>query len=336
MNNMISKFPHPRYIHKIRKADFQQAMHTKDVIINRFGDKPVKDSTDNLYEINVETRMHAIYTEIENFSKYELSNAIAYEMALRNVKVKEILDHAESNSKYPPRLNTNRDTKDIARKEYCLSIDDVLYFEAIGKVRRSQEENNAFNIKSIAPRYSRPILNPSSCTEATSMLPLQINFGVEESQVHALFDELAKQYSKYLKGHEDFWEVTNIGNDLLKSQPKILSTASRVEKIDKEAALLLLKEKVKVPNKLLEISIANMFFAYDMRKKFNASYTLIADTIKLYHIHLLQESNPEINQGKLDIIASRPDPSKTVKPWVESMSKFIEDCKYKQLISFST
>lgn len=318
-------------------GSLQQAMFTQDVIIpTHFEEKPAIYSTDNLYEINVETRMHPIYTEIENFSKFELSNAIAYEMALRNEKVKEILNHAESNSKYPQRLNTNKDIKDIAKTAYCLSIDDVLHFEATGNVRRSQEENNAFNIRSITPAYSRPILNPSLCTEATSMLPLQINFGVEESQVHALFDELSKQYSKYLKRHEHFWEVNNIDNDLLKSQPKILSTVSRVEKIDKEAALLLLNGTVKVPSNLLEISIANMLFAYDMKKSFNISYKLIADTIKLYHIHLLTENNQGISQDKLDIIASRPDPSKTVKSWVENMSSFIDDCKYKQLISFST
>jgi len=325
---MISNFSHPRYMNNNKRADFQRAMFTQDVVFPiRLRDELATDSTDNLYEINVETRMHAIYTEIENFSTYELSNAIAYEMALRNVKVKEILNDA---------VNSNSNIKDIGRTDYCVPIDDVLHFEATGEIRRSQEDNNRFNIKSIIPKYSRPILNPNLCSDGASMLPLQINFGVEESQIHALFDELLNQYSKYVKRNEDFWEVTNTENDLLKSQPKFLSTVSRVEKIDKEAALLLLTGKVKVPKNLLEISIANMFFAYDMRKRFNISYTLIADTIKLYHIHLLKENNQGISQDKLDIIASRPDPSKTVKPWVESMSRFIEDCKYKQLISFST
>ena len=315
-------------------GSFQNAMFTKDVVFPRkILDTPATDSTDNLYEINVETRMHPIYTEIENFSKYELSNAIAYEMALRNEKVKEILNHAESNFRFSQQLSTN---KGIAKTKYCLSVDDVLHFEATGNVRRLPEENNRFNIKSITPSYSRPILDSSLCGRSSSMLPLQINFGVEEAQVHALFEELTEQYLKYLKNQESFNEISHIENDLLKSQPKILSTVSRVEKIDKEAALLLLKGTVKVPGNLLEVSIANMFFAYDMKKNFNISYTLIADTIKLYHIYLLEKNNQGISQDKLDIIASRPDPSKTVKPWIEDMSAFIENCKYKQLISFST
>ena len=99
---------------------------------------PIKDFIDtNHFDIKKLPKIDdPIYTEIENFPEYDYLNSVAYEMLIRNVRYKELVN------------NSSQYSDDELREKFDqlgLDIKDVFDLKKIAKYYSSEEEKNTFS-----------------------------------------------------------------------------------------------------------------------------------------------------------------------------------------------
>lgn len=276
----------------------------------------------------LELRKSELYTSIEKFKVYERSNALAYELAIRNKRVKQILEENEQRLREPSVHESKY--QEEAKEQFYIDIEETLNYEIQWKVKRLDVENNTLNINSITPEYSRPQLITSSA-DNSSLFQMKLNMSISKEEVLSFFRELSSRYEVYQENKNRFWGNEEFINSILHSKFKLTSTVGKVKRKNKEAATLLVK--LALPQEIKSIAYANMLFAYDMRIGYNMKFVRIAEILHEYNAHLIKEYNPNLSNSFYTMLAATPDATKYIPKVIKQVSDLVNNCTYKQLIT---
>lgn len=278
------------------------------------------------YPIN---RSDKVYLEIENFEDYELTNCIAYEMAIRNDEVihlsNMIMQHDEVNPNVELMcqkleelylLEKNCQVYLLFQKQpplkhmikgyikHAPKIENLLNYENIdGEIIFNYKKETSFNEKKF-PYFKRPKLKSPSYIQQN--INLKINLALPK-------EELIAYISKIKESYEIDRYTIKIPIELLRED---------LEKADNEISITRPKGRQEHINIRKHINkqekYADMFFIYDAYKKSMKQKDIIQSINDYYYDTKNKETYFD---------------AKTVTKYREIAKEYIDNLKYKELIT---
>lgn len=278
------------------------------------------------------------YVEIENFKDYELTNNIAYEMAIRNEEVKALIEEYDSldeankyetkeelleliiNDKFmPPR---QREIDYILREDFFITSQrrfndpdfskTILYPSLNGFILPPADENLQYDdawissenitvASSFIPDFSRPFMLPPE--KKDKRLPFFLNLGLPLNELISFITEIKKNYD--VEHKKIITLIEALGNSLESSDTKVNLVKSR--KFD---SMEVLKYKIK---------IADMFFAYDAEK---AGIRPSNYTSEIYEYHIEKDADTKMTFSE-----------NTRYKYLDVAKEYIDNLRYKELVT---
>ena len=276
---------------------------------------------ENHDEILQAFRGFRIYTDLEAVQLYEVSNAYAYELALRTQRVKAMLHSATKDSSF------------IAHQsdEIWIDIKEALVFEHTRYNDNVSWSNDPW--WNTTPRKTLPAIKvPSSKTD---YLPINLNMYLPENELR----ELLKAYVSNLKQMRETKPIKDNEDNLYS---KLASTVKLIRGKNKmPVGWHHFIDKIKKPN-TKTLKLAECFFAYDMLE-LGFETENIASALENHRAMILAKLNFEligkdeevftIEDAKL--MLADIDPAKTITKWHKEISHLAKSGQYKNIVSSS-
>lgn len=262
-----------------------------------------------------------IYTDLETVHLYEVSNAYAYEVALRTQRVKEILHASTKGSSFVAHQSD----------EIWMNIKETLTFEHTrydDKVSWSDDPWWSSTPKKVLPEVKVP-------SHKTDYLPVNLNMHLPKNELVALLkghiDNLKKMRErKHTKGGND-----DLNSKLTTSIKLICSKKNMMKRCHQFIS------KIKKPNTKI-LKLAECFFAYDMMELgFEPEH--IARVIEHHRAIILVKLNSELTGQDKEVftiedaeqMVANVD-AKTIVKWHDEIYSLVKSGRYKNIVSSSS
>ncbi len=260
-----------------------------------------------------------IYTNLEEVQSYELSNAYAYEIALRTPTVKDGLRSIQKQgSTHLPSFT----------EKTWLDAKEVLLFENIRCNDKAQHQFNSVETL-LAKRTFPEIKVPSDKTE---YYPIHLNMFLPENELKSLLKEYINNIEKMKFKRKHLSKTMQTLFGVLKTSSKLMRKKSNVPSVHHSVM-----ENIEKPN-TMNLKFAETFFAYDMIELgFNPHD--IAQAIERYRLQILIGLNHTLLKSKnvplsdLKNMLAVVEAKKTALKWHEYIQNFITEDQYKYIIS---
>jgi hypothetical protein len=280
-------------------------------------------------------RSDPIYIEIENFKDYELTNNIAYEMAIRNEKVRQLKEQYELESE----KNATKSKEDFLERMHNGKLESELEEEIEYEIRHKYfithfngyqdpeysktllypslkgyimmpDENGKYedtrilseNISvaaKLTPDFSRPLMLPPECLD--KRLPFFLNLSLSEDELLAYIHIIKRRFEKDHKNITTLAEI--FGENFFKSDPSV-TVGKQVVK-----SLGVISHQIKA---------ADMLYAYDAAK-LEIPYMDIQYDMDEYHTG---------NERKEKTFSPN-----TAKKYLQIARDYIDNLRYKELVT---
>ena len=288
---------------------------SENLLYGLLDNEEIPSNLKNQGEILQAFRKFRLYTDLESIHLYELSNAYAYETALRTERVKDMFQDALRGSTFVV----------LQSDEVWIDIEEALKFE-----NHRYDDNIAWSKKvwwSTSPQKTLPEIKVPP--EETDYLPISLNMYLPENELKKLLlayiENLEVMRAKKALKKDD----TEIYRKVVTSNIKMIHTKNTM--INEFHKLI---GKIKKPD-AKTLKLAEYFFTYDMME-FGFSPEDIAQAIKNHRLKLLITLNGEGLKEELEEMLAFVDPAKTIIKWHQEIQTFIKDEGYKRFISPNT
>lgn len=294
---------------------------SKHLIRSLLRDEIAPSELTNNDEILQAFRGFRIYTDLETVQLYEVSNAYAYEVALRTQRVKEVLYASTKGSSFVAHQSD----------EIWIDIKEALTFE-----HTRYDDNISWSDDpwwSSTPKKALPEVKvPSSKTD---YLPINLNMYLPQN-------ELAELLKGYIDNLETMREgkYTEDGNDNLNSKLttsiKLIRSAKNIIKHYHQFI-----GKIEKPNTKI-LKLVECFFAYDMMELgFEPEH--IARVIEHHRAIILIKLNSELIGEDKEVftiedaeqMVANVD-TKTIIKWHDEIYNLVKNGQYKNIVSSSS
>lgn len=323
--------------------------------------------------IKLPKRSDSIYEEIEQFKDYEFTNCIAYEMAIRNEEVKNIkkqINDLFENKEIDNQIKYNEIVKlnnkllfeywiryifnedimkyPIIRTFEKLKISGKIYREvnediiindciSVNKKGTNIKKNDFYNddIEKIFIKIDKKIDLLRSCRKLvipeniSTKTNISLNFNMPENELIALIKEIKLQYD-----NSNFNNVSmlifNLYNNEEKSNKKKINKKLIADKFFIYDYIKARKEEIKNDNQLnfqeYEEEVQNIKNNHELTRKDKEIQ------LKELKKEFEENTNTRINELFKDEDIKDFAPA-TAKRYYYDIKPFIDDCKYKELIT---
>lgn len=289
------------------------------LIHSLFRDEVNPSNLKNDDEILQAFRGFRIYTDLETVQLYELSNAYAYEVALRTPRVKEMLHLSIQGSSF---INQISD-------EIWIDIKEALTFE-----HTRYDDNVSWSDDpwwSSVPKKTLPDVRvPSSVTD---YLPINLNMYLPKNELRELLKAYIDNLEKMREKKPSKDKEDNLYNKLA-SSIKLIRTENNI--LGRCHQFI---GKIEKPNTKI-LKLAEYFFAYDMMK-LGFEPENIARAIERHRAIILVSLNSELTGQDKEVftiedaeqMVANVDPAKTIIKWHEEIYNLAISGQYKNIVS---
>ena len=270
------------------------------------------------------------YSDLERVKRYEISNAYAYEAALRTTAVKEMLVKALNH----PLRNID---EILFHDQYWLDVYQVLKFESAryldtGRIKIKKKFQGTRE-EELSPKKTLPVLHvPSDMTE---YVPVQLNMFLPEKELIGLLEGYIEKL-KEKRSQMPHLKNTGMLTSQYVSNVKLMRNKNNIVKDFQN-----IRDKVEKPDSI-SLKLSEMYFAYDM-VELGFDRISIAESIQSHRISLLYRLNKDYEkkyhediQGVIEEIVGKVDPNKTIDKWHTEIKKIIVGQRYKKFLAPET
>ena len=298
---------HPRFIGK-------NLLH--DLVNNEIS----PSSLTNDDEILQAFRGFRIYTDLEKVRLYEISNAYAYEVALRTQRVKDLFYSSLEASSFEARQSD----------EIWIDIKEALKFEN-ARYHNGKSRSKGLLWRSIPETTLPEVRVPSNKTD---YLPINLNMYLPEKELKELLLAYVTKLEQ-MRARKPVNDKREQFYSNLMSNVKLIRNKKNIHSVCYPFI-----EKIKRPD-TNTLKLTECFFAYDMIE-FGFNPKSIATALENARAYMLFNTNRNLhgNDGELFSIADAEGmiagiDTKTIKSWHKDISALVENGLYKDLISSS-
>lgn len=328
LHDVLPRYLHPSVIDTLIDTEenyFLYAQEQEEIYEIIFNETDEDDNKKENYERLLFYRRSFLYEHFEYTQPYEISNTVAYELAVRTPKVIAALKNVD--------LKANE-----LRKEYWLSREECMDFEkglyrVLKKGSFASRDPFIFMMDmrrgpTMELPYSRPkIIIPNIFQD--QKIYIKIDLALPEDEVNAMMDAFKLSLLKY-KGIMDKTVSGSLEKDFLSSKETYFKGA----KSDDNALRKILRG-VKYPN-IKNNNIAERFFAYDMTKSGFHKNSIIRAIMMYRYFTALQHTKikMEITKENIDHMKSVMTTltRATLNVWINTIQDAIDKKLYKQYV----
>jgi len=265
-------------------------------------------------------RKSSIYTDLEKVRLYEISNAYAYEIALRTQRVKDLFYSSLQASSFETRQSD----------EIWIDIKEALKFE---NTRYSNSKSRSKGVFwSCIPETTLPEVRVPS--NETDYLPINLNMYLPEKELKKLLLAYVTKLEQMRNRKPVNAKREQLYSNLI-SNVKLIKNTKNMQSICHQFI-----KKLNRPD-TNTLKITECFFAYDMIE-FGFNPKNIATALESARAHMLFNVNRDLhgNDGTAfsidDSVSMITDiDPKTIRGWHKEISALVENGLYKDLISSS-
>ena len=268
--------------------------------------------------LHIYRKLH-LYTDLEKIQSYELSNAYAYEIALRTPTVKDGLRSIQEQS--------NTQLSSFTEKTW-LDAKEVLLFENIRCNDKAQRQFN--NVETLLAKRTLPEIRVPS--DKTEYYPIHLNMFLPKNELKTLLEEYVHNIEKMKFKRKHLSETMHTLFGELKASSKLMRKKANVPQVQHSVM-----ENIEKPN-TMNLKFAETLFSYDMIELgFNPHD--IAQAIERYRLQILIDLNHTLLKTKnvplsdLKNMLAVVEAKKTALKWHKDIQNFITEDQYKYIIS---
>lgn len=265
-------------------------------------------------------RKSSIYTDLEKVHPYEISNAYAYEIALRTQRVKDLFNSSLQASSFEIRQSD----------EIWIDIEEALKFENTRYTNSKSQSKGLF--WNCIPETTLPEVRVPS--NETDYLPINLNMYLPEN-------ELKKLLLAYVTKLEQMRDRKPVNAKREKLYSNLISNVKLIRSMKNMHSIC--HQFIKKLNRpdTNTLKLTECFFAYDMIE-FDFKPKSIATALESARAHMLFNANRDLrgNDGEAFSIddsvgmITNIDP-KIIRRWHKDISALVENGLYKDIISSS-